>query len=91
MSETLRGPYCCHSIPCALHAKGGAGAQGFRRFRMRQSVAATCVDLVTEVQVKHAAAAAGAHLSLAQVLDAQLLGLQEVEQVGPLALLDAPE
>ena len=46
------------------------------------------VDVVTEVERAAAARPAG---GLVQVLHAQALGLDELEQVGPLALLDAAE
>jgi len=52
------------------------------------AAAHTGVDVLAEVD---GAAAAGAAGRLVQVLHAQALGLDELEQVGPLRLLDAAE
>ena len=50
----------------------------------------TLVDVISQVQ-SSCPCGSRAHLSLAQVVDADLLGLQEVEGVLPLALGDVAE
>jgi len=66
------------TVPPELCSPGLAAAAAVR----------TGVDVLAEVD---GAAAAGAAGRLVQVLHAQALGLDELEQVGPLRLLDAAE
>lgn len=67
-------------LPCLRYAACYKEVPQGRAQKGRQESVVTCVDVIAEVKRGDAAAAAGrAQLSLAQVLDAQLLGLDEAE------------
>lgn len=71
-----------------MQEPGDASCRGVMLCKRDQSTRRAVVDVVAQVERAAAARPAG---RLVQVLHAQALGLDELKQVGPLALLDAAE